>query len=452
MLDLDQELRALVERPPRLPEPVETIRRRATRRRRRRHTVLLAAATIVAVTSVSIVLSQGHARPSITVPATPEDRLAGLAPGWHRLGAVPAAAVSPGALVVNAGFGADQAVWTGKELVIWDSGGNSGVSFDPLTGGWRRLPPSGLAHRASVVMAWTGREVLVWGGYSAPPGLAYYYNGNDLSGAGAATPYTDGAAYNPATDRWRRLPRAPVKPRLALGAVWTGREFIVSGGPPKSQGRAISARDVATDGAAYNPRSDTWRRIPTAPIQVTEGVVRWTGRELLVFGSLRTDFPDCSQCIGTDAQGALYNPTTNQWHKLPHPGVNEIGPTAAVADNQIIGTAGVLNPRRYKLGAPSWQNATGLHASPQEACYATLAAGKRLALLSDCGVSYWTFDTTTNRWANVPSPAVPFDQQPWGEPLWTGHAFVYWQTNPWLPGTTTSDPSHKDTIVWTYVP
>jgi hypothetical protein len=70
--------------------------------------------------------------------------------------------------------------------------------------------------------------------------------------------------------------------------------------------------------------------------------------------------------------------------QLPHPGVNEIGPTAAVAENQIIGTAGVLNPRRYKLGASNWQNAAGLHASPQEACYATLAAGKRLALLSDC--------------------------------------------------------------------
>jgi hypothetical protein len=465
VLDLDKELRALRERPLRAPEPLHKIRDRARRRRRRRRRrgAALAVMAVAALTVVSVGLLVGREPPRTSVTATTPsgDLLAGLSPGWHRLGTVPAASVSPGAPSVNAGVAADQAVWTGHELVLWDSGGNAGQRFDPRTGKSQPTPTSPLAHRANVVMAWTGREVLVWGGYRAQPGQRYYINGNDLSGAGAVTPYTDGAAYNPTTHRWRRLPDAPIKPRLALGAVWTGREFIVSGGPPKTQGRSMTKRAVVRDGAAYDPRTNHWRRIPPAPIAVTEGVVRWTGHEMLVFGSLRTDFPAActlssparSQCTIADARGALYDPATDRWNALPPSPVPGVGPTAAVADGQIVATAGVLNPQRYRIGTTTWETIkAGLGATPQEACYATLAGETDRAWLSDCGVSYWSFDTTTDSWTNVPGPTVPFDQQPWGEPLWSGNAFVYWQTNPWLPGTTTSDPTAKDLIVWAYVP
>jgi hypothetical protein len=453
MLDLDRELQGLVARPARAPEPIGAIQRRAQRRRRRRRLALAVVAVLTAlvVASASAVLSRAGGHPNVAVSTNPPDPLAGLTPGWHVLGAIPPAALSP-----------DQAVWTGQRLIIWHAGTNSMVDFDPVTGQHQRVAASPLRPRANVVMAWTGREVLVWGGYPAPPGQPFYENGDDLSGAGAATPFVDGAAYNPSTQKWRRLPSAPITPRLALGAVWTGKEFIVSGGPPRTQGRSQTPKQVATDGAAYNPTTNTWRHIPAAPISVTEGVVRWSGHEMLVFGSLRTDFPNSCRidttgatppCTITDANGALYDPATNQWRKLPTSTVPGVGPTAAFADQEILATAGVLNPQRYPLNSSSWQDATGLHATPQEACYTTLTGGGNLALLSNCGNSYAIFNPTTNTWANIANPPVPFDQQPWGDPLWTGHAFLYWHTNPWLPGTAAvNDPTQKDLNVWAYVP
>jgi hypothetical protein len=67
-----------------------------------------------------------------------------------------------------------------------------------LAGGhWRRLPepPRQLAGRSGPAVAWTGRELVVWGG---------------TSGQGASLRlYANGAAYDPKTGRWAPLPPAP---------------------------------------------------------------------------------------------------------------------------------------------------------------------------------------------------------------------------------------------------
>jgi hypothetical protein len=73
---------------------------------------------------------------------------------------------------------------------------------------------------------------------------------------------------------WRELPTAPLSPRAGALSVWTGREVIVLGGeanpcPPNAD--CANPPDELRDGAAYDPVSDSWRRIPPAPVPVGSG-------------------------------------------------------------------------------------------------------------------------------------------------------------------------------------
>lgn len=159
-------------------------------------------------------------------------------------------------------------VWTGTEMVVW-----GGSAYDPVTdtvpglsdgaalnlanGTWRVIGESPLSGRHSPAAAWTGTEMIVWGGFL----------GDDLR-------INDGAAYNPNTDSWRMLPEVPFG--MGQGGivtmVWTGDEAVISDG-------------AAT--AAYNPVTDSWRRLDrvvggadpvwtgNAVIWVSDTLTRW---------------------------------------------------------------------------------------------------------------------------------------------------------------------------------
>ncbi len=58
---------------------------------------------------------------------------------------------------------------------------------------------------------------------------------------------------------WQQLPAAPVPARFQGPAVWTGKEFVIYG-PHYAEGSGL--RSV---GAAYNPASNAWRRLPLTP-------------------------------------------------------------------------------------------------------------------------------------------------------------------------------------------
>lgn len=110
---------------------------------------------------------------------------------------------------------------------------------------------------------------------------------------------TDGAAYDPATDTWRQLPDGPRGPARYMAAVWTGEVAIAwHGGRP-------AAPDEA-DGGIYDPATDSWRPISSGPLQSDYGQgVAWSGSELLV--------------LSPDMQAAAYDPTTDTWRDLPSP-------------------------------------------------------------------------------------------------------------------------------------
>ena len=80
----------------------------------------------------------------------------------------------------------------------------------------------------------------------------------------------DALSYDTATDTWRTLPRPPTNAgRLA---VWTGKELVGWGGG--------CCGDAFSDGAAFNPATNRWRKLAPSPLAGSQGPVgAWTGRQ-----------------------------------------------------------------------------------------------------------------------------------------------------------------------------
>lgn len=197
-------------------------------------------------------------------------------------------------------------VWeafTGKEWIVWGGGSPSdssyadGAAFDVRTRRWRTLPAAPIRDRAWHLGLWTGTELVVWGGRAQccprpnPACTASTIAARPRRGIPRSetcepvlrdsVELADGAAYDPARDRWRRIAVDPRGPRLhplleAPEPVWTGREVLILGGAPAGSGWPAGAE---TGGAAYDPVADTWRTIPP---QQRRGILVggvWTGEE-----------------------------------------------------------------------------------------------------------------------------------------------------------------------------
>ncbi len=121
---------------------------------------------------------------------------------------------------------AASAAWTGTALLIWGgwAGGpyrSDGARFDPTngaTGSWtalsQRVAPS---ERAQNVTAWTGTELVVWGGCAGEVECSEIRE--------------DGGRYDPSTDAWTPIEGDATFPgRHDSAGVWTGSELIVFSG------------------------------------------------------------------------------------------------------------------------------------------------------------------------------------------------------------------------------
>jgi hypothetical protein len=110
-----------------------------------------------------------------------------------------------------------------------------GAAYDPAANTWRDLPDGPLSGRIGTATAWTGREMVVWGG---TPGTFNNY-------------LADGAEYLPSSNTWRRIPTWSGR---YTSAVWTGREMLVWGGivPTGTAGPSVEIRSAA-DGRRFVP-------------------------------------------------------------------------------------------------------------------------------------------------------------------------------------------------------
>lgn len=94
-----------------------------------------------------------------------------------------------------------------------------------------------------------------------------------LTACASRAPVADGPAAPGGT--WTELPSAPLSPRLGAVTGWTGSEALFLGGDvadlcPPDAGCARSP-ESATDGAAFDPATQTWRTLADAPHPVAAG-------------------------------------------------------------------------------------------------------------------------------------------------------------------------------------
>jgi N-acetylneuraminic acid mutarotase len=307
--------------------------------------------------------------------ACPSDRSPHLGDGsaytpatdkWRRLSAAPVGPREPAATA-----------WTGSEMLVWggatgDAEAADGAAYAPAGDKWRRLAASPLSARSAAASAWTGRELLVWGGGDA----------------------ADGAAYDPAADRWRPMAAGPLGGRSAPVSAWTGRELLVWGGVSLRDSRELA------DGAAYDPAADRWRPLAQAPIggRYTPASA-WTGRELVVWGGNgegRFPFDD----------GAAYDPSADRWRPLPDAPVAARTAAGAVwSGREMLVWGGVGSPGAGGDGGPLDQ---------------VLQPRTLLAPLGD-GAAY---DPTTDRWRAL--EPVPLLGRGFPIAAWDGQGMIVW--------------------------
>lgn len=176
---------------------------------------------------------------------------------------------------------------------------------DVLRGEWRTIADAPIAGRADHVMAWTGSEVLVWGGVSA----AEETPANWPRG---------GAAYDPATDSWRIIPDAPMAGRSYPVAAWSGSELLVWGGYVDDEdGRRL----FLADGAAYDPAANHWRMLPESPLTATEAVGGWVAGRFVVI---------------TDVDAARYDPGADRWEPIEAAPVRPGSRVTAVVGDRLV--------------------------------------------------------------------------------------------------------------------
>jgi len=308
-------------------------------------------------------------------PERATDALSELPPGWTQLASPPDERCCAAT------------AWTGTELLVWSGYTYTGYSnevakrdgfrFDPISGRTAPMAPSPLGPRSAPASAWTGRELLVWGGQD--PGGPPFHD--------------DGAAYDPATDTWRLLPPAPLSARVPL-SVWTGSEWIL-------WGTGVRLDDRPIDGAAYDPASNTWRSIASGPIELTDATATWTGTEMIVFGAA---LHGGNQPETPTAIAAAYDPRADTWRTLPRSPLDTNSNTAVWNGSELVALDYYHASAAYDPRTDSWRD---LGRVPGDDCEGGLSGSVAIdedVLAIDCGEAL-LFGEGSDGWVDV-TPAA----------------------------------------------
>lgn len=131
-------------------------------------------------------------------------------------------------------------------LIVWaGQGWGGGAVYDFAADAWRTISPFGEPNPGGNYRfpVWTGKELMVLGGYS-----------NSQSGSDLVV-WNGLGIYDPANDRWRPMNTHGIpdlSSRGGIAAVWTGSKFFLYGDTP----------DLHPTGALYDPASDSWSTVP----------------------------------------------------------------------------------------------------------------------------------------------------------------------------------------------
>jgi hypothetical protein len=370
MADLETGFQAL--REARVPDVWEEVERRAMERRRPpvpwARLVVAALALAVAAAGILVAIEvfgrlQGS-RPAGTIPGVPK--------GWTEL------PLPPDDLHDGAAY-----VWTGSEVLAWggcegeapDGCGldERGYAFDPERRAWSPLPP--IDARTSSNAVWTGREAMF---FENEP------EGSVLEGASLS-----GHAYDPAAGTWRPLPEAPIEARTGSVYLWTGSEVIVWGGGSQQGAESVQ-------GAAYDPATDSWRRIADAPHGLNLASAVWTGREMIVFGSLLNsrNIADTRTSVG-----AAYDPKTDTWRTLPPSELSPQATATAWVGGRMVAFDYDTHWQAYDPASDTWTEPADMP-FPFDECYPDAVTAGDLGFAFFCGRAA-LYDPSTGAWERL---------------------------------------------------
>ena len=313
--------------------------------------------------------------------------------------------------------------WTGTELLVW--GGRSipsgallgdGARYDPRADAWRPMAGAGApTPRARPIAAFSGTELLVWGGEGVEPGV--------FSGTGGR--------YDPTADFWLPMavsgvdggiPWSAPTPRAGAAVAWTGSELVVLGGLGCLTAKGCPWGYVLGDGGQYLPAADRWR--PTTGVAASYPAFAWTGNRLLVFGS---------NGVGGGTTSLAWDPVTLQGVPLAGAGM-PVAPyqaTGAFTGSEFLvwggrGAAGEATSRAaYAPSIGAWRTLSTANEPPGGVQPAAVWTGTRLLVWGGGTRTGGLYDPLTDRWETTALEGAPSIRSGHAG-AWTGSELLIW--------------------------
>ena len=395
--------------------------------------------TITCTTGALANLPSGNPNPggalSILVTNNDDDQSGTLANGFtygpNTFSALPAVSIIARQSHTAAWTGADMIVWGGFTNSANSAATNTGGLYNAVTDSWSttqttNAPTARGSHMA--VWATTTSNMIVWGGITSNGG----------------TELNNGGAYDPVGNSWSAISttNAPTKRSISAGGVWTGTQMLIWAGD--DSGTSLNS------GGLFNPSAAAPEGLPTVGQWTTMSNANapsirecspavWTGTQMIVWAT----------CNGTQLNtGGLFNPSAaapegagffgawtatsttgapsaREQHAAVWTGTSMIVWGGGVSNTTPLNTGGVFTPNS---GSGTW-TATAATGAPSQRYFPAAAwTGSRMIVFG--------------------GGAKPIGE---GTPLNTGGEYNPTGSGSWLTTTTTGAPSIRaqPSAVWT---
>ncbi|MDQ1449580.1 MAG: hypothetical protein QOC79_2551 [Actinomycetota bacterium] len=305
----------------------------------------------------------------------------------------------------------------GRRHVVVQGSSTTAVStstvpiFGTASTGVDLLPAAPLARRDGAAVVWTGTSLAVWGGNFDAPNSGV---------AGPYRSYKDGAVYDPATRQWTPMAASP----LPIGEQAAGAR--TDDGVVFTQGRATAMWDPATNrwrrlddapapaldltytgslvvsysaNATLDPRSGTWRPLPSVPVQLARSTLAWTGHELVVIGGPGDPF--------RSANAIALDPERREWRRLPDPppAVHAEALAATWDGRRVVVVNYDMRAIAYDPGSDTWSTLPNMPARFSEHLPTAGSVGGYTAVLMSGAVVVLT---PSDLWVPLPYGQIPY--------------------------------------------
>ena len=162
--------------------------------------------------------------------------------------------------------------------------------------------------------------------------------------AAALVPAATATATATAPKRWHAVSDGPLSTREYATSVWTGKDVLVFGGdryPCAPNAKCAAPTDPPlSDGAAYNPQTNKWRKIAKAPLPVPHASAVAVGR--YVYALVEPDYNLQTFAVQTQTF-VRYDTVANRWATLARPKSEFANLTLAGIGGKVIAYQGAKN-------------------------------------------------------------------------------------------------------------